>query len=130
MTDFETELRQRLSADDEAFLKNLENGRGLFSQMGAAFDGPMRFWMAIAMIITFIATGIGLFAVWQMFAAESTRGLILWAAGGWAAWTMQIALKQWMWNRMNMLTILREVKRLELRLATIEAASRDGVPSV
>ena len=59
-----------------------------------------------------------------MFDAASTRELILWAAAAWAAWTLQIGLKQWIWSRVNTLSILREMKRMELRMAALEARLR------
>lgn len=55
-----------------------------------------------------------------MLEAETTRELILWAAAAWAAWTVQIVPKQWGLNRMQTLSILRELKRLELRIARLE----------
>ena len=120
MTDLDNRIRTALSADDEAFLNSLEKERGLFSQIGESFRGPMRFMTIVANVAVLIATAIGLWSVWKMFDADTTRGLILWAAAAWAAWTMQIGLKQWIWSRIQTLSVLRELKRLELRLARIE----------
>lgn len=120
MTEFDDRLRQSLTAEDEAFLRELEDRRGLMDQVSATFHGPMRYWTWVANIVILAATATGLFAIWQMFQSETTRGLILWAAAGWAAWTVQIALKQWIWDRINMLNVLRELKKIELRLARIE----------
>ena len=58
---------------------------------------------------------------------ETFRGpmrLILWAGAAWAAWTLQIGIKQWIWSRVNTLSILREMKRMELRMAALEARLR------
>lgn len=120
MADLDNRLRAALSADDEAFLDALEKERGLFAQIGESFRGPMRTMTVIANIAVLIATAVGLWSVWQMFEADTTRELILWAAAAWAAWTMQIGLKQWIWSRIQTLSVLRELKRLELRLARME----------
>jgi hypothetical protein len=120
MTDLDNRIRAALSADDEAFLNSLEKERGLFAQIGESFRGPMRFMTIVANVAVLIATAVGLWSVWKMFDADTTRGLILWAAAAWAAWTMQIGLKQWIWSRIQTLSVLRELKRLELRLARIE----------
>lgn len=120
MTDLDNRLRAALSADDEAFLDSLEKERGLFAQIGESFRGPMRAMTVVANVAVLIATAVGLWSVWKMFDADTTRGLILWAAAAWAAWTMQIGLKQWIWSRIQTLSVLRELKRLELRLARIE----------
>ncbi len=119
MTNVDDKIRTALSADDEEFLKNLEGERGLFTQLGATFNGPMRMWTWVAGVFVFAATGAGLYALWQLFQADTTRLQILWAVGVWAAWTMQVALKQWLFDRMNHLAVLRELKRLELRVAQL-----------
>ncbi len=113
-------IMKSLTQDDEAFLRDLEDGRGLFTQISATFHGPMRFWTALGAVSVFVATALGLFTVWQLFHADTTRSLILWAGGAWAAWTAQIALKQWLFDRMNHMTVLRELKKIELRVAKLE----------
>lgn len=122
MTDFDTRLRQSLEKDDAEFLKDLEDGRGLFVQMSQTFHGPMRFWTFFVGIIIFIMTGLGFYSIWHMFQAETTRGLLLWMSAAWAAWTAQVMLKQWIYDRMNTLSILRELKKIELRLIQLEKA--------
>ncbi|MFK7843091.1 MAG: DUF6768 family protein, partial [Sphingorhabdus sp.] len=52
MTQFDEELAADIAADDKAFLDDLENGRGLFDQLGATLHGPMRFWSYIVGIST------------------------------------------------------------------------------
>ena len=124
MTQDNDRLRAALEADDEAFLNGLEKERGLFAQIGETFRGPMRTMTVVANVAVLIATAVGLWAVWKMFDAASTRELILWAGAAWAAWTLQIGLKQWIWSRVNTLSILREMKRMELRMAALEARLR------
>ena len=124
MTQDNDRLRAALEADDEAFLNSLEKERGLFAQIGETFRGPMRTMTVVANVAVLIATAVGLWSVWKMFDAASTRELILWAGAAWAAWTLQIGLKQWIWSRVNTLSILREMKRMELRMAALEARLR------
>lgn len=124
MTQDNDRLRAALEADDEAFLNSLEKERGLFAQIAETLRGPMRTMTVVANVAVLIATAVGLWSVWKMFGAASTRDLILWAAAAWAAWTMQIALKQWIWSRMSTLSVLREIKRMELRMAALEARLR------
>ncbi|NHK27072.1 hypothetical protein FF098_004030 [Parvularcula flava] len=124
MSDFDDKLREGLSgplsADDRAFLEKLDSEKGMFESIGFSFQGKLKVWAMLATALTFVMSALGLWAVWQMFQADTTRGLILWAAAGWAAWTMQIGLKQWLWDRIRMLNILRELKKIELRLARLE----------
>ena len=124
MTQENDRLRAAVEADDETFLNSLEKERGLFAQIGETFRGPMRTMTIAANVAALIATAVGLWAVWKMFGAASTRELILWAGAAWAAWTLQIGIKQWIWSRVNTLSILREMKRMELRMAALEARLR------
>lgn len=120
MSDFDDRLRQDLTKEDEAFLRDLEDGQGLFSQVTPLFRGPMAGITIIAQIVTLIVTGIGLYAVWKFIQAPEIRDMLLWGGAAWAAWTTQVALKQWAWDRMNHLGVLKELKKIELRLVQLE----------
>jgi len=119
MSEIDDRIRGALDADDKQFLENLEGDRGLFRQVGDSFHGPMKGWMVAVNVIILLVSALGIYAIWGFLNAEDTDSLIRWAALGWAAWTIQIALKQWLWDRINMRSILREVKRLELQVAML-----------
>lgn len=119
MTDIDDRIRGALDEDDRAFLASLDQGRGLFTQIGDTMSGPLGGW---AMMGTVIAALLGIFilyAVWQLFHVTEPRPLILWATGTLAALVAQGFLKQWFFSRMNMFTVLRELKRLQLQVAEI-----------
>jgi hypothetical protein len=116
MTDFDDRLRDSLSVDDEQFLKNLDGERGLFTQLAASLHGPMGAWAGVGMFFTLIIAVAGFYSAYQAFQAAETRELILWSAAAILSFNGVSMLKMWMFNRMNMLAILREVKRLELRI--------------
>lgn len=120
MTDFDARVKQVLSEDDEAFLKTLDLEPGLFAQWGQTFQGPMKYWTLVANVVTLVVTIIGLYAAWQFITAPDTRDMLLWAGAAWAAWTMQIGLKQWLHSRMMHTTLLRELKAIELRLVQLK----------
>ncbi len=116
MSNFEDRLMTSLNADDEAFLKELEEDTGLFQQMGMTFSGPLRYWTAFAFIISFFIFAVSMWAGYNMLQAESVKMVVLWGAlFGWASLGVAM-LKIWFWMRMNHLAVLREMKRIELRL--------------
>ncbi|MEE9379982.1 MAG: DUF6768 family protein [Hyphomonadaceae bacterium] len=119
MTDFDDRLRASLSIEDEEFLKNLEGERGLFTQLFDTFQGPMGLWTALGFLFTLVFVGLGFYCAYQVFQVTETREIILWALGVILSFNAVSMLKMWMFNRMNMLAILREVKRLELRIARL-----------
>lgn len=116
MTSFEDRLMTSLSADDEAFLKELEEDVGLFQQMGMTFSGPLRYWTGLAFVFSFLIFALSLWAGYNMLKAETVKMVVLWGAlFGWASLGVGL-IKVWFWMRMNHLNVLRELKRIELRL--------------
>ena len=116
MSTFEDRLMTSLSADDEAFLKEIEQDVGLFQQMGMTFTGPLKYWTAFAFVFSLFFFGLGVWGVYNMFQAEDLKIVILWGTlVGWASLAVGL-IKVWFWMRMNHLNVLRELKRIELRL--------------
>lgn len=124
MTDFDTRLRQGLSEEDRAFLHDLEDGRGLFTQMGDTFRGPMSFWTGFAFLISLVFFGLTLYSGCRLWGAEDVQGERLWLAVFiWSSIAVGMT-KIWFWLRMNHLSTLRELKKIELRLARMGEGPR------
>ena len=120
MTGFDDRVKAALDADDEAFLRELDSQRGLFTQMGDTMRGPLGGWATLTFFMAVPMAAFMFFAIWRMFVADDTRELILWMTGAFAAMLALGLTKQWFFERMNFIALLRELKRLELRLARIE----------
>ena len=127
MTDnLDEQISAGLSEDDRAFLDRLEEDRGMFRQIGDTWKGPLGGW---AKLIFGFSVALGLlfvFVVWKV--ATSTDNYVahtLWAISGVALLVILGFAKEWMFARMNMLTILREVKRLQLEVAMLRE-DREG----
>ena len=120
MTPIDDRLSAGLSADDAAFLKELEDGRGLFTQLGATFEGPLRFWTMLVFVFTLGFTVLGVVAVFQLLASERMSAIVLWASALWFSLIAVSMLKMWLFMRMNHLAVLRELKKIELRLVQLE----------
>ncbi|MEM7666913.1 MAG: DUF6768 family protein [Pseudomonadota bacterium] len=120
MSDTDDRIKDALSADDYEFLNNLEADRGLFAQIGDTWKGPLGGWAKLIFGFTVAMGLLFLFVIWQV--AHSTNEPIvhaLWAISGVALLVIIGFAKEWMFARMNMLTILREVKRLQVQVAML-----------
>lgn len=118
MTDIDDRIRGALDADDRAFLDSLED-RGLFRQLGDSLGGPLGGWAKLVFAVTFALSGVMFYAIWQAIAAEELRETVLWSACA-VAMVMGVGfLKDWLFSRMNMFAILREVKRLQVQVALL-----------
>jgi hypothetical protein len=120
MTAFDDRVKSALDADDEAFLRELDADRGLFAQMGDTMKGPLGGWAMLTFIMGLPLGAFMFFAVWRMFEADGLRELVLWTAGALASALAAGFTKLWFFERLNFIALLRELKRLELRLARIE----------
>lgn len=119
MTDIDDRIRTALDEDDRAFLASLDDRRGLFAQIGDSLGGPLGGWAKLVFALTFVMSLVMFYAVWRIFVAVDLRELVLWA-------TLTVVLvmsvgfmKDWLFSRMNMFMILREVKRLQVQVAML-----------
>ncbi|MDA9918470.1 hypothetical protein N9D37_01095 [Erythrobacter sp.] len=120
MTNTDDRIKDALDDDDFAFLNELEGDRGMFQQIGDTWKGPLGDWAKLIFAFTTILGFVFLFVIWQV--AHSTDNPIihaLWAISGVALLVIIGFAKEWMFARMNMLTILREVKKLQVQVALL-----------
>ena len=120
MTDIDDRIGAALDADDREFLQRLDEERGLFAQIGDTMTGPLGGWAKLVFAVAALLAALLFYSVWQLISTTDLRQMILWTA---ATLGILIALgftKEWFFSRMNLLTVLREIKRLELRLAELE----------
>lgn len=120
MTTIDDRIRGALDADDRAFLASLDDSRGLFTQLGDSLGGPLGGWAKLVFALIFVMAGAMFYCVWQMFTAGELRETVLWATGTVVLVMSTGFLKDWLFSRMNMFTILREVKRLQVQVAILE----------
>lgn len=117
MTSIDDRIAGALDADDRAFLASLDEERGMFRQIGDSLGGPLGGWAKLIFVITFLLALVMFYAIWQLLTATEIRDLVLWATAT-VVLVMAIGfLKDWLFSRMNMLSILRELKRVQLELA-------------
>ncbi|HEX9807294.1 MAG TPA: DUF6768 family protein [Alteraurantiacibacter sp.] len=124
MTDIDDRIRAGLDADDRAFLASLDDQRGLFRQLGDSLGGPLGGWAKLVFGLTFVFGIMLVIAVWQLLQANTARDQILWAAAAIVLVMTTGFLKDWLFSRMNMFIILRELKRLELQVAMLKEDQR------
>lgn len=120
MTQVDNRLRAALDADDEAFLNQLDSERGLFAQVGDTLSGPLGGWAKLVFGLAFLLAVVMFYTVYRMVIADSDREFLVWALGALAAFVATGFVKQWFFERMNLNTVLRELKHIELRIARIE----------
>jgi hypothetical protein len=118
MSELDDRIREALAAEDADLFGEDES---LGDMVAASFQGRQR-WVVIltwgSLAVFFV---LCLLALWQLFAAETTRGQVLWAVGVTYTLIMIMGMKVWYWMHLNRNSVLREVKRVELQLARLAA---------
>ena len=115
----DSRIREALSEDDHAFLNSLEEERGLFMQIGDSWKGPLGGWAKLIFGFTVVLGLTLLMVIYHIGSTRNPTEHTLWAILGLAVLIVMGFAKEWMFARMNMLTILREIKRLQLEVAML-----------
>ncbi len=102
---------------DEALKRELADERPMIAESLSVFRGRRRFWNIYAAVVTFVAFGVAIFAAVRFFGATEMDAKLLWATVFLAGLIFTLALKVYFWLQMVRNEVLREVKRVELRVA-------------
>ncbi len=118
MTEFDDKIRQALQAESDNVWKDVEE-QGLFEQALDVMRGKHRFLTVIANVVIAVFFAMMVYCVVRFFDAQTTRTQIAWSVGFLASNMVVAMLKLWFWMQMDKNTVIREVKRLELQVATL-----------
>ena len=126
MESIDERIKKTLSSDDQAFLAQMDADGSLYRDIAATFRGHTGMLNIFGWLV-----GFGLFAVvvicgWQFATQTDWRSMQLWGAGTVLAFIGLGMIKLWFWMELQKVVIVREIKRVELQLASLTAALRNG----
>lgn len=112
-------IKQALTEEESEILERLGEERNIFEQLLSNFQGKMKWislYIAFMILVFFI---LFIYCLVQFLNAEDLRLMMMWgAAMGGSFFTVGL-LKMWQWMQMDKNTLLREVKRLEFHLVSL-----------
>lgn len=124
-TDTDTLIRETLEAEDRAFLDTLDEP-SMAELVTASFRSRRAFLNGITWIATLVFALVAVWSGWRLWLAEGTRELVLWFAVFYFS-TMAVALnKSYYFLELHKVSLLREIKRLELQVAQLARGARDA----
>ncbi len=118
MTEFDDKIRQALRAESDNVWKDVEE-RGLFEQALGVMRGKPKFLTVVANAVMALFFAMTVYSAIRFFGAETTRTQIAWSVGFLTSNMIVAMMKLWFWMQMDKNTVIREVKRLELQVATL-----------
>lgn len=117
-TNIDELIKQALTEEESEMLERLGE-QSVLEQLMSTFQGKMK-WIAIySIIIMLVLFGLSVYCLFEFLNANNTRDMVMWGAGMGMGMMAVGMLKIWHWMQMDKNAILREIKRLELQLATL-----------
>ena len=114
-TNIDEKIRQALNAEDQKILDQFGDDPGLVGMVANSFKGS-QWWFTTGMwvfgILTFI---VMVYCVINYFATDDLKAALSWAVGILLCGMAIVIVKIGAWQQMQMQTLMREIKRLELR---------------
>ena len=111
-------IKETLSKEEAAFYDELEE-QNLIGKIGEVYRGKLG-WLAIIMNVVMVLMFMAfIYCIVQFFNTENTNEIIKLASAGFLCMIAIGMLKLFVWMQMDKNDILRELKRLELQLATL-----------
>ncbi len=118
MTEFDDRIRQALRTESDNVWKDVEE-QGLFEQALGVMRGKHKSLTVIANAVMVLFFAMTVYSVVRFFGAETTQMQIAWSVGFLTSNMVVAMMKLWFWMQMDKNTVIREVKRLELQVATL-----------
>lgn len=124
MDDLDRKIEEALNDEDRALLGRFEE-QGVFTQVFGIYNGKMGGLALLATLITFVLFLAAVYCGWRFFEAGVAVDAARWGAGAVMLLVMVGFLKIWFWMRMESNRVLREIKRVELQVARLQARGGD-----
>ena len=124
MNDLDQAIRQSLSAEDAALLDRLGADQALHRQVLSTFEGRLRWFNVAGWIAGLVLFGVACVLAWRFVQAEELRDMLRWGAASALAFAGIALIKVWFWLELQKNAIVREVKRLEVQVASLAAQLR------
>jgi len=119
MNSIDEKIRTALATEDEKALEELGDEAGLVDMLGMALRGKQA-WMSYFMyFLAFASFFAGLYFLNKYFSAPDLKTSLSWALAVIACMFSLSLTKIMGWQQLHKLEMMREIKRLEMRLILV-----------
>lgn len=115
-------IKQDLSEQAQELDRVMTDDHGLFEHLATGFKSGMRWVMVVGYLLAILLTAAMVYTGYH-FLTTTGDERVLWGVGFLAALIMQVTTKLWIWIESNRKAMVRELKRLELRLLSQQRSS-------
>jgi hypothetical protein len=124
MESIDERIQKALSSEDRALLEQLDSNGSLYGDIAATFRGHMRWLNALGWIFGLVLFAVAVYCGWQFVAQTDLRSMQLWGAGAMLSALGLGLIKLYFFMEFQKNAIIREIKRVELQVASLTAALR------
>lgn len=124
MEDLDRAIRQSLSAEDTELFDRLAADQTLRRQVLSTFAGRLRWLNAAGWIGGFVLFAAACVFASRFLSAQDLEDMLRWGAASALAFAGVALVKVWFWMELQKNAIVREVKRLEVQVASVAAQLR------
>jgi len=115
-------IKETLTNEEAEFYDELDE-QSLLQMLGGLFKSKHSWLIVIMNIVNIVMFIFSIYCVIQFLNTDITNELIKWASAGFICWTSIAMIKLFIWMQMDKNAILRELKRLELQVASLASKS-------
>lgn len=117
MNKLDEQIRQALNDEDQRLAAEMQNEAGLFDLVAMSFRGRQGWMIWYSWIMGFVIFALGIFCLTRFFATDDLKRSLAWALAVITCLFILNIVKTLSWMQMQKLELMREIKRLELRLS-------------
>lgn len=126
MENIDERIKKALSSEDQEFLARMDADGSIYQDVVATFRGHTRWLTALGWVVAFVLFALAVVCGWKFATQTDLRSMQLWGAGTILCFMGNGLIKLWFWMELQKVSIVREIKRVELQLASLTAALRSG----
>lgn len=120
----DAKIRAALQQEDSELLEHYGGEQSIQEMVIDSFRGRQRWLVALTFVMLFVFAGLLFYSGYRFLSAETERSMIGWAVGFLFSSVTIGMLKIWYWLELNKNATIREVKRLELQVASLSRKVR------
>lgn len=123
--ELDEQLRSALREEDAELLARLDTDPGILETMRSGFRGSTAWWVWLTSVIQLGIFGVAVWTAVRFFSAETIDDRVLWGIPLILTWIMASMLKMMVWSHVERGMLRREIKRVELQVATLSLRLKD-----
>jgi hypothetical protein len=124
MRDLDTMIEEALGEEEREVLRRIGDEPGFFGLTFSLFGGRLGWVNLLLMVVQAALFVAGAWAAWRFFQAVDPVAQLRWGLPSATLLIMALVIKMAMWPSLYADRLMRELKRIELRLALASRAER------